>query len=55
MTPSITAMPNSAMKPIAADTLKGVPVSARENIPPIIAIGITLSVSSMSTMDEKWR
>ncbi len=45
---SITEIPNSAMKPIAADTLNGVPVSHSAKIPPIIAIGMTLSANSMS-------
>jgi hypothetical protein len=43
MMPSMAAMPNSATKPMAAETENGVPVSARANIPPINAIGITLA------------
>src|SRR6476619_438769 len=53
MMPSITAMPNSAIKPIAADTLKAVPVTSSPSTPPKIAIGITLMASSVSTIDPK--
>jgi hypothetical protein len=34
--PSITAIPNKAIKPIAAETLNGVPVSKSAKTPPII-------------------
>ena len=51
--PSITAMPNSAMKPIAADTLNGMPVTNSPSTPPKIAIGITLIASSVSTIEPK--
>ena len=54
MMPSITAMPSSAMKPIAAETLNEVPVSDSARMPPAIAIGITLSASSESVTDEKF-
>jgi len=53
MMPSITAMPNSAMKPIAPDTLKGMPVISSPSTPPKIAIGITLIASSVSTIEPK--
>src|SRR6266446_5234534 len=36
---SITEMPNSAMKPIAAEMLNGVPVKDSAKMPPISAIG----------------
>ena len=51
--PSITAMPNSAMKPIAADTLNGMPEINSPSTPPKIAIGITLMASSVSTIEPK--
>ena len=51
--PSITAMPNSAMKPIAAETLNGMPVIKRPSTPPKIAIGITLMANSVSTIEPK--
>ena len=37
--PFMAAIPNRAMKPIAAEMLNGVPVTASANIPPISAIG----------------
>ncbi len=46
-------MPNSAMKPIAAETENGVPVRTRAKMPPISAIGITLKVSSVSVSEAK--
>ena len=55
MMPSMAAMPNKATKPIAADTLKGVPVMNSEKIPPISAIGMTLAASSVSMAEEKFR
>ena len=51
--PSITAMPNSAMKPIAADTLNGIPEIRSPSTPPKIAIGITLIASSVSIIEPK--
>ena len=51
--PSITAMPNSAMKPIAAETLNGMPVISSPSTPPKIAIGITLMASSVSMIEPK--
>ena len=51
--PSITAMPNSAMKPIAADTLNGMPEINSPSTPPKIAIGITLIASNVSTIEPK--
>ena len=53
MMPSMAAMPNSATKPIAADTLNGVPVRNSAKMPPISAIGITLAASSVSTSEPK--
>ena len=53
MMPSITAMPNSAMKPIAADTLNGMPNTTSPTTPPKIAIGITLIASSVSVSEPK--
>ncbi len=49
----LTAIPNSAMKPIAAETLKGIPLTKRPSTPPKIAIGITLIASSVSTIEPK--
>ncbi len=54
MIPSIAAIPNSATKPIAADTLNAVPVTNSASTPPISAIGITLAASAMSTRDPKF-
>ena len=51
--PSMAAMPNSATKPIAAETLNGVPVRNSAKMPPIIAIGMTLAASSMSVTDAE--
>src|SRR5713226_3563260 len=53
MMPSITAMPNSATKPIAADTLNGKPEIRSPSTPPKIAIGITLMASSVSTIEPQ--
>src|SRR3954462_4682877 len=53
MMPSITAMPNSAMNPIAADTLNGMPDIKSPSTPPKIAIGITLMASSVSIIEPK--
>ena len=53
MMPSITEIPNNAIKPIAADTLNGVPVRISAKIPPTIAIGMTVSPSNVSASDEK--
>ena len=52
--PSITAMPNSAMKPIAAETLNGMPASSSPTTPPKIAIGITLIASKVSISEPKF-
>ena len=38
---------------MAADTLNGVPVTNKATMPPISAIGITLTASSMSISDPK--
>ena len=46
--PSMAAMPNKATKPIAEETLNGVPVIHSAKMPPISAIGITLAASSAS-------
>ena len=51
--PSITAIPNSAINPIAADTLKGIPVTNSASTPPITAIGMTLMASSVSVIEPK--
>ena len=50
---SITAMPNSATKPIAAEIEKDVQVSASASTPTMIAIGIELSASSPSRVLPK--
>ena len=55
MMPSMAAMPNSATKPIAAETLNGVPVKNSAKMPPISAIGMTLAASSVSTSEQKLR
>ena len=41
-------MPNSAIKPIAADTLNGIAVTNSASTPPIIAMGMTLMASKVS-------
>ena len=48
MMPSMAAIPNRATKPIAAETLNGVPVRNSAKMPPIRAIGMTLAASSVS-------
>ena len=48
MMPSITVMPNSARKPIAAGTLKFSPATARAATPPMIDIGTMPKTSSVS-------
>src|SRR2546425_7682138 len=48
-----TAWPNSAMKPMAADTLNGMPVSKSAKIPPISANGTFIRMSSASLTDLK--
>ncbi len=53
--PSIAAMPNSATKPIAEETLNAVPVTHSANMPPTSAIGITLAASSASRRLPKFR
>ena len=45
-TPLSTACPNSAMKPIAADTESGMPVNSRANMPPINAKGMLSKIRS---------
>ena len=52
--PSMTEIPNNAIKPIVADTLNGVPVRKSAKIPPTIAIGITLRPKAVSIAEEKW-
>ena len=52
--PSITAMPNSATKPIAAEMLNAVPVRARASTPPTIAIGIAEKASRLSRIEPKF-
>jgi len=51
--PSITAMPNRATKPIAAEMEKAVPVKANASTPPMTASGMTENASSVSRNDEK--
>ena len=51
--PSITAIPNKAIKPIAAETLNGVPVSKSAKTPPIIAIGMTVTPRRVSVNEAK--
>src|SRR6202165_1611818 len=53
MMPSITAIPNNAMNPIAAHTRNGMPEINSPSTPPKIAIGITLMASSVSTIEPK--
>ena len=53
MMPSIAAMPNKATKPIAAETLKAVPVITRAKMPPTRVMGITLAASSVSVSVPK--
>ena len=55
MIPFMAEMPNSATKPIAADTLNGAPVRNRAKMPPIRAIGMALAASSMSLTEPKFR
>ena len=52
-TPLSTAWPNSAMKPMAADTLNGMPVSKSAKIPPISANGTFIKMSSACFTDLK--
>jgi len=51
--PSITAIPNSAMKPIAAETLNAVPEISRPRTPPNMAMGMTLMASRVSRIEPK--
>ncbi len=51
----MAAMPNSATKPMAEDTLKAVPVTHRAKMPPSSAMGITLAASSASRELPKFR
>ena len=41
-TPFKTAMPMRAMNPMEAETLKGMPLMAREKIPPVMASGMVV-------------
>ena len=50
----MTEIPNSAIKPIAADTLNESPATNNARIPPTIAMGMTESASSVSERDEKF-
>ena len=52
--PSMAAMPNRATKPIAAETLNGVPVRASAKTP-IRAIGMTLAANSSIDSEQKSR
>ncbi len=49
----ITEMPNRPMKPMAAETLSGVPVRVRAKMPPIMAMGSTLAARRVSVRREK--
>ena len=51
--PSITEMPNSAMKPIAAETLNGIASRTSAKMPPTTAIGMTLMARSVSGTEPK--
>ena len=51
----MAAMPNRATKPIAEDTLKGVPEIHSAKMPPSMAMGITLAASSASRILLKFR
>ena len=44
----------SPMKPIAAETLNGMPVTVRPKMPPATAMGITLMASSVSVSELKF-
>ncbi len=52
--PFITDTPNRPMKPMAAETDSGVPVTNRARMPPIMAMGRTLAASRVSLMKEKF-
>ena len=52
-TPLRTAAPNSAMKPIAAETLSGMPVSSSANTPPTSANGTLSRISAACCADWK--
>jgi hypothetical protein len=49
----MTAIPNNAIKPIAAETLNGVPVSKSAKTPPIIAMGMTAMPRRVSVKEAK--
>ena len=49
----MTAIPNNAIKPMAADTLNGVPVRKSAKMPPIIAIGMTATPRRVSVNEAK--
>src|SRR5262249_7427163 len=51
--PSMTAMPNKAIKPIAAETLNAVPVRRSAKTPPIIAMGMTAMPRRVSVKEAK--
>jgi hypothetical protein len=52
-TPLRTAWPKSAMKPIAAETLRGMPVRKSATMPPISANGTFSRMSSALLTDLK--
>src|SRR5215467_10831462 len=49
----MTAIPNKAIKPIAAETLNAVPVSKSAKTPPIMAMGMTAMPSRVSVNEAK--
>ena len=51
MTPFCTAIPNKAIKPTAADTLRLIPVANKIKIPPIIAKGTFIKISRAFLID----
>ena len=53
MMPSMTEMPNSAMNPIAAETLNGMCIRNNAKMPPTTAIGMTLMANSVSIIEPK--
>ena len=49
--PLSTAIPKSAIKPIPADTLKGIPLIHRSKTPPTVAKGIAVKIITASLID----
>jgi len=52
-TPFNTACPNNAMKPMAADTLKGMLVNSNAKMPPMSAKGTFNKINNALTIDLK--